>query len=422
MIEGAYIAVTSWGGDDRLATHRERLPRLWWLCAAAALAVLVVAIAAYVVITPVGEQSDELAHLNYARLIAHHLSLPTDGIQERQQPPLYYALVAVALKLSGDNLRAARWVSVVLTLGTAIVLVTTVRLLAPRRAWLALAALVMFALLPSVQYEGAQVSNDSLAWLAGALVILMLVVTLRRSQLSLAHCAAIGLAVGVAILAKATVWPLAALLLLALIVHHRRRLRPVQVGAVAIPAVAVCGWWVVRNLATYHRPLPPMTPITTPAEHTVRTARQLASWVSLSWKSTVGVEGPRQTPLVVGPGRVGLYLLFLAGLAIAAVVATATFATMRSWRRGSPGRSTAWLLAAPVLAVAFSLLNSVTLDDQPQARYLLVAATIWCAGTVWALSWPLSGRPRLAATLGAGAVMCMLLLDATTALTLRLVG
>jgi 4-amino-4-deoxy-L-arabinose transferase-like glycosyltransferase len=397
-----------------------RLPRRWWLGAICAFLVLAAALAAYVEVTPIGEQSDEYAHLNYAELISRHLALPTDGIQERQQPPLYYAMVAGVLKLTGDNLRAARWVSVALVLITAVLLVVTLRLLMPRRPWVALAGLWIFTLLPSVQYEGAQVSNDGLAWVAGAAVLLMLVITLRHPDLSVKHCTLVGAVVGLAIMAKATVWPLAALLVVALLVHHRRRLRLEQLAAVLIPIAAISGWWFVRNLSTYHRPLPPMTPITTSAEHTVRSLHQLVSWVSLSWKSTVGVEGPQQTPLVVGPGRTGLYLLTAAGIVVAAAVLLAVLGAVRSWR-GRWSRPAMWLLAAPLLTVAFSLVNSITLDDQPQARYLLVAATVWCGGTAWAFGRLLGRRPALLTLLAAVALAGMLILDAASVQTVRLI-
>jgi Dolichyl-phosphate-mannose-protein mannosyltransferase len=397
-----------------------RLPRRWWVGALCAFAVLTAAMAAYVAVTPIGEQSDEYAHLGYAELISHHLALPTDGIQERQQPPLYYALVGGVLRISGDNLRTARWVSVALVLITAVLLVVTLLVLMPRRPWVALAGLWIFALLPSVQYEGAQVSNDTLAWAAGAAALLMLVLTRRRPELSVAHCALVGATLGVAIMAKATAWPLAALMVVAVLARHGRRLRLGQVGAILLPAVLISGWWFVRNLSTFHRPLPPFTPLTTSAEHTVRSARQLVSWVSLSWKSTVGFEGPQQTPLVVGPGRIGLYLLVTAGLVVAAAVALAAAGAVRSWR-GRWDRPAAWLLAAPLLAVAFSLVNSVTLDNQPQARYLLVAATVWCGGTAWAFSTLLAGRHRLLSVLAGVALIGMLVLDAATVQTMRLV-
>jgi 4-amino-4-deoxy-L-arabinose transferase-like glycosyltransferase len=385
-----------------------------------AVVVLAAALVAYVFVTPIGEQSDELAHLHYAQLISHNLALPTDGVQERQQPPLYYMLVAGVLKVTGDDPRAARLVSVILTLITAILLVATLRALMPRRPWVALAGLLAFALLPGVQYEGAQISNDSLAWLAGALVALMLTLVTTRLRLSFSICAAVGVAVGIAIAAKATAWPLAVLLVIALVASHRRQLRAAQIAAVIAPVVVICGWWFARNVSAYGRLLPPMTPITGSGTHTLASVDQLPSWISLTWKSAVGIEGPHQTPIVVGPGRVGLYLLTGAALVAAGAV---LLAMLRAFRMIRERRVTAglWLLATPVLAVAFSLINSVTLDNQPQARYLLVAAAAWCGGVVWAIGIVVAGRPRLAASVGGMAVIGMLILDVATVQTLRLV-
>jgi 4-amino-4-deoxy-L-arabinose transferase-like glycosyltransferase len=397
------------------------MTRQWWAGAACAVAVLVAALATYVFVTPIGEQQDEYAHLHYAGLIAHNLALPTDGVQERQQPPLYYLLIAGVLKATGDDPHAARWVSVALTVLTALVLVVTLLVLMPRRPWLALAGLWVFALLPGVQYEGAQVSNDSLAWLAGALVLLVLVLTLRRTDVSSSHWAAVGAAIGIALMAKATVWPLAGLLLVAVVVRHHRSLRLRHLLALLAPVVAISGWWFARSLSTFGRLLPPMTAITRAGVHTLRAISQLPSWISLTWKSAVGIEGPQQTPLVVGPGRAGLYLLGGAGLVAGIAVLVATWRAIRSrqleWDRPAP-----WLLAAPVLTVAFSLFNSVTLDNQPQARYLLVAATVWCGGLVWAVATLLAGRPRLLRALVAVALIGMVVLDAATVQTLRLLS
>ncbi len=398
-----------------------RLTRRWWAGAACAVAVLLAALATYVYVTPIGEQQDEYAHLHYASLIAHNLALPTDGVQERQQPPLYYLLVAGVLKATGDNGHAARWVSVALTVLTALVLVATLLVLMPRRPWLGLAGLWAFALLPGVQYEGAQVSNDSLAWLAGALVLLMLAVVLRRATLTSSHCAAVGAVIGMAVLAKATAWPLAGLLLVAVVVRQRSSLRARDLAALLAPVVAISGWWFARSASTFGRLLPPMTPITRPGVHTLHAVSQLPSWVSLTWKSTVGVEGPQQTPLVVGPGRTGLYLLTGAGLVAAGAVLAAVWLALRArqlaWNRTAP-----WMLAAPVLTVAFSLFNSAALDNQPQARYLLVAATVWCGGLVWAVATLVDGRPRLLRALAVVALTGMVVLDATTVQTLRLLS
>ncbi len=398
-----------------------RLTGRWWAGAAGALVVLTAALAAYVFITPIGEQSDEYAHLHYAQLISHNLALPTDGIQERQQPPLYYMLVAGVLKATGDDLRAARWVSVALTLITAILVVATLRVLMPSRPRTAMAGLWVFALLPGVQFEGAQVSNDSLAWLAGGLVALMLALIAIRASLSLWRYGAVGAAIGLAIAAKATVWPLAVLLVVALVARHRRRLGPRELAAVVVPVVVICGWWFVRNITTYRRLLPPMTPITGSGRHTLASVDQLPSWISLTWKSAVGIEGPRQTPIVVGPGRVGLYLLAAAGLLTAAVVLLVMLRVLRSGRRRW-NTAGLWLLATPVLAVAFSLVNSITLDNQPQARYLLVAAAAWCGGVAWAFATCVARRPRLAASLAGVAIVGMLILDAGSMQTMRLVG
>ena len=98
----------------RLSVARgERTARLIGSLLGAVIAVFAGFAVAYTRITPVGASPDELSHLHYINGIADHLRLPPAGEPERQQPPLYYLLGAIVAKLTGDDPRLIRLLSVV---------------------------------------------------------------------------------------------------------------------------------------------------------------------------------------------------------------------------------------------------------------------------------------------------------------------
>ena len=139
---------------------------------------------AYTRITPIGASPDELAHLNYIDGIADHLRLPPAGEQERQQPPLYYLLGALVAKLSGGDVRLIRLLSVGLGVLTILIVYLVARRLFPQRPALAVGSAALVALLPETQYLAGAVNDDNLAWLAGALLVLVGVVVVQSGALT----------------------------------------------------------------------------------------------------------------------------------------------------------------------------------------------------------------------------------------------
>jgi len=123
---------------------------------------------AYTRITPVGASPDEVSHLHYITGIADHFRLPPASEPERQQPPLYYLLGAVIAKLTGDDARLIRLLSVALGVLTILTVYAVARRLFPLRPGLAVGAAALVALLPETQYLAGGINDDNLAWLAGA--------------------------------------------------------------------------------------------------------------------------------------------------------------------------------------------------------------------------------------------------------------
>ena len=177
---------------------------------------------AYTRITPIGASPDEVSHLHYITGISDHFRLPPASEPERQQPPLYYLLGAVVAKLTGDDARLIRLLSVALGVLTILTVYAVTRRLFPLRPGLAVGAAALVALLPETQYLAGGINDDNLAWLAGALLVLAGIIVMQSEVLTPRLALGVGLAVALAVLAKETVWVLAALLLVVVVVRHGR--------------------------------------------------------------------------------------------------------------------------------------------------------------------------------------------------------
>ena len=105
------------------------------------------------------------------------------------------------------------------------------RRLFPLRPGLAVGAAALVALLPEAQYLAGGINDDNLAWLAGALLVLAGVIVMQSKEVTPWLTLGVGFAVALAVLAKETVWVLAVLLIVLVVVRHGRALRAVHVAA-----------------------------------------------------------------------------------------------------------------------------------------------------------------------------------------------
>ncbi len=343
---------------------------------------------AYTRVTPIGASPDELSHLTYLNGIADHLRLPPAGEPERQQPPLYYLLGAIVAKVSGDDARLIRLVSVALGMLTILVVYAVGRRLFPSRPLLAVGAAALVGLLPEAQYLAGAVNDDTLAWLAGAVLVFAGVVVMQSERLTPRLALGVGFTVALAVLAKETVWTLAALLLVLVAVRFARQLRATGLAALILPVVVFAGWWFVRNAVVFGSPLPPLHPITS-QRHVFDSLAQARGYLAATAISLVGMYG--NGAHFVAISVLGLRPLpsAVAGAVIACVTVAACVAVVRSWPRwDTRRRQVAMVLLVVILvAVAQSVLNSATFDLQPQARYLLVAIAAAAPITAWTLAW-----------------------------------
>ena len=347
---------------------------------------------AYTRITPVGASPDELSHLHYINGIADHLRLPPAGEPERQQPPLYYLLGAIVARLSGDDPRLIRLVSVVIGVLTILTVYAVARRLFPLRPALAVGAAALVALLPEAQYLAGAINDDNLAWLAGALLVLAGVVVVQSEVVTPRLALGAGLAVALAVLAKETVWILALLLLVLVVVRCGRQLRALHAAALLVPTIVLAGWWFVRNAVEFGSPLPPLHPITAQRQ-VFDSLAQVRGYLAATAVSLVGMYGDGAHLVAISilgarplPGTVAI-------ASVAIITLAACVAVARSWARWDPVRRRVAILLLGVLLVAAvqSVLNSATFDLQPQARYLLVAVAAAAPITAWTVAWRRTG-------------------------------
>ncbi|MCZ7539353.1 MAG: glycosyltransferase family 39 protein [Anaerolineae bacterium] len=236
----------------------------------------------YAARTPDWQAPDEPAHYNYVRQIADEGRLPViapgdwqqeyqeqlkdsgfapalldrlDTIQyEDHQPPLYYLLQTPVYALSGGDLLALRLMSALLGAGAVIGAWAVIRAALPGRTSLALAGAGFVAFLPQRLSIAASVNNDALADLVVALTLWAAVVYLRGAPR--ARPLALGVLVGIALITKTTVYFLAGIVALAVLLRWRRERWPprtaaAHLAAAILPALLIGGVWWARNLDTY---------------------------------------------------------------------------------------------------------------------------------------------------------------------------
>lgn len=122
--------------------------------------------------------------------------------------PLYYAPAAAVYKLAGDStiwskLWAVRLLSLLLTIGTALLCVLFVRELLPGVRWAPLAAGMLAAFQPMFLHVGSSVNNDAMLFTLATATLLFVARILRRG-LSIRDAAAVGLLLGLTVVVKPT--------------------------------------------------------------------------------------------------------------------------------------------------------------------------------------------------------------------------
>lgn len=266
----------------------------------------------YSLVTPIFEAPDEIYHYFFIKHIADGKGLPVQnpenpGLweQEGSQPPLYYLLGALAtfwIDTSGAEdllwrnpqrnvgtpldpgnknvivhtqresfpfqgtalaVHLIRLLSVLLGAGTVFLTYKLALEIFPDHEHLAVGAAAINAFIPQFLFISAAVNNDNLVAPLCSCALLLL---MRNTQypisntkwiLDIGYWVLLGFVLGLACLSKLSGLGLLILTAIVLVVaaYRRRSARPLVGGMIALTvALAVAGWWYIRNWTLYGDP------------------------------------------------------------------------------------------------------------------------------------------------------------------------
>jgi 4-amino-4-deoxy-L-arabinose transferase-like glycosyltransferase len=351
---------------------------------------------AHACLAPIGENGvanapDERAHVTYARLLAAgHIPAPSDDCEaygcEWHHPPLMHALGSALLPLGERRMRALP-----IAIGALCVVLVWIggRICAPDEPRVAGIACAFAALIPSHIAVLSAFNNDGLEELCCSAALVLLLTTIR-SGAGLRRSALLGAAVGAACLTKVSGLLLLPVTAAALLLARRRgRATATLLRAAAVAgviALAIAGWWYVRNAALYHDP----TLLPTFDAHHAHTGksdrlvaasgwtRYLLKCADFAFHGFWAVYGAPE--LAPGGARVAVPKPAYAGAAGVTLAAVAGFALRLKRRRTAPaGQSDSLAVLSAFAALVAALFVAFFVRYyQPQARYLYPAMLPIC--------------------------------------------
>lgn len=386
----------------------------------------------YSVTVPIFEAPDEVSHFFYIKHLVDTQRLPVQNPeapmlwgQEGSQPPLYYVLAALivspvnmerAVDFLWENphhnvgvpfepgnknyfvhtdkerwpyrgvplaVHLARWFSLLLGVGTLVIVYRLVRHVYPEPHWMALAVVATVAFIPQFVFIHAAVSNDSMIVFTASLALLLMTRAVLQEQ---RHRRAfiLGAVVGLAALSKLSGLALIPLGYLALYLQSRYSRRPLRVWLLfllyTLGFLLVAGWWYVRNYTLYGDPtgLNKMLAIVGRREQSWTWEAILGEWRSIRW-SFWGLFGWFNVPMSL---RVYMLLDRLSVLIVLGWVLA--LARARPSRPGRLGWARVLLfLWAGVVLVSLIRWTTMTLGGQGRLLFPAIASI----GTLLVLGW-----------------------------------
>src|SRR5438094_4922582 len=208
---------------------------------------------------------DSEEHLKYINYIQEHrvLPLPTEG-WEMYQPPLYYLIAAASLSACKLSINDSMSVVVLRLLGgffgivELILIFLSLRLLVPART--ALVGFFLAAFLPMHLYMAHYVTNEMLTAALATATLYLCLGLLKSETPRASQFAWLGLALGAAMLAKATAILLLPVVIVAIsckLAYTRARIRMSigNLGLLLAICFIVCGWHYARIWLRFGTPL-----------------------------------------------------------------------------------------------------------------------------------------------------------------------
>ena len=422
------------------------------------LAAYLLAGALFAIITPAWQAPDEPAHYNYIRQVAQDGCCPRieagdwqgeyqqqlttvkfapdyldrlDTIEyEDHHPPLYYLLASIVFKLSDGDLTKLRLFSAMLGAVTVILSYIICRRVFPLQPQISLAVMALVAFLPQHLAMMSAVNNDALAEIIVAAGLLWIVRYLLGEDVPTWQ---LGIIAGLALWIKITIYFLALLFPLAILLRWRKSDRPIaalsrDLAIFAAVTLLIGGGWWLRNISVYGFPdflgLGAHDAVVSDqlrtADHIARHGwgTYLAQILSVTFKSFWGQFGWMALPLdsVLG-GWIyrGFGLLTLGGIS-GLLVSLWSVRAMRVPAQGAdnPSRNIFTVLAAAILLVLLAFVYYNIEFVQWQGRYLFPALIPIALALVAGLdSWrgKLCGRWTGSRWLTVGALICLFPLD-----------
>jgi 4-amino-4-deoxy-L-arabinose transferase-like glycosyltransferase len=187
--------------------------------------------------------------------LSREIALDGMPAYEASQPPLYYWIAAIALRLFDNaSLLTRVWTTRLLSFiigsfAIPIGFILTFRVF--KDAWAALSLTALVALLPELALNLARVSNESLSIVLYSALLLGTVTSLANRN-SLLHSCVIGTLLGLGLLTKAyflTAVPALGLVYLGINWRKPEKMNAILTYATVVftVAFAIGGWWYVRN-------------------------------------------------------------------------------------------------------------------------------------------------------------------------------
>jgi tetratricopeptide (TPR) repeat protein len=208
---------------------------------------------------------DSKEHLKYITYIQEHRALPspTEG-WEMYQPPLYYVIAAATLSLchlsAGDQMSISvlRGIGALLGIAQFVLIFFSLRILLPIGA--ALIGLLLAAFLPMHLYMAHYVTNEMLAAVLATATLYLCLRLLNSNTPRASQFAWLGLALGAAMLAKATAVLLLPVVIAAIVGKLAHARVPIakfsrNLGLLLAVCFAVCGWHYARLWLRFGTPL-----------------------------------------------------------------------------------------------------------------------------------------------------------------------
>lgn len=352
----------------------------------------------YSVRVPLYEAPDEIAHAQYASFMATQQRLPDiPQSYEGWQPPLYYVVGGLALKVLGLeslpslelnpnrgvsepnwylhtdegfpysrsvlSVHVLRWITALFGAATLVVIYFTALLLFPQRRLLALSAAATAGLVPQFAFMSGSVDNDIPAVFFGSLVIYFGLRLLRDGSLVCGVAAAAALSLGgltkntalwagvvplLGIFLSPVAWPTKGKLLLFL----------------AILPLSTAGLWQLRNFIVWGAVWPGDLLGGHPFHLWDPVFRRVfLLWLRESYWYVGGWMDVSLSPIIYDA------LDVISVLGLGGVLVAITSGQLSPFQR----RGLLLLGLACVTALLFIVYVSATMDFQPQGRYLFVA-------------------------------------------------